>query len=110
MSLADDLREARKTLETPARILTFDIETARAIVEVFGLFGNDYIHMDRVKKPSRILCVSARWLGEGEEDGLFFSAWDDADLDSYATMEATGCCGPGHHLEWGPIRQPVDRG
>jgi DNA polymerase elongation subunit (family B)/DNA-directed RNA polymerase subunit RPC12/RpoP len=86
MTIADDLREARKTLETPARILTFDIETSRAIVEVFGLFKNDYISIDRVKMPSRILCYSARWLGDGEEDGLFGSSWEDGDEDAYKEM------------------------
>lgn len=86
MSLADDLREARKKLDTPAKVLTFDIETQRAIVEVFGLFKNDYIPIDRVKRPSRVLCFSARWLGQGEEDGLFYAAWDDDDPAAYAEM------------------------
>lgn len=60
--------------ETDARILTFDIETQRAIVEVWDLFPK-FIHIDRVRVPKRILCFSARW--RGEDRTIFRAAWDE---------------------------------
>jgi hypothetical protein len=66
-----------------ARILTFDIETQRAIVETFTLFPK-YIHIDRVIKPTRVLCFSARW--RGEDKNIFHAAWDDDDDDAYEKM------------------------
>lgn len=66
-----------------ARILVLDIETQRAVVETFDLF-RPFIHIDRVIKPSRILCFAARWRGESKE--IFKAAWDDNDEEAYAAM------------------------
>ena len=74
MSLMEDLKNARQELETGAKVLTFDVETQRAIVEVFSLFNQNYIPIDRCKVPARLLCFSARWF-DGDE--IFEAAWDD---------------------------------
>ncbi|MGB5794439.1 MAG: ribonuclease H-like domain-containing protein [Mycolicibacter algericus] len=66
-----------------ARILTFDIETQRAQVEVFNLWPK-YIPIDRVLKPARVLCFSARWRGEDKD--IFYAAWDDDDDGAYEKM------------------------
>lgn len=70
-----------------ARILVLDIETQRAIVEVFDLWAK-FIHIDRVRVPARVLCYSAKWIGE---DMRFKSAWDEdeyqqVDPDQYERM------------------------
>lgn len=66
-----------------ARILVLDIETTRAVVESFNLFPN-YIHIDRVKRPSRVLCFAALW--RGDEQVIFKSAWRDDDESAYLKM------------------------
>lgn len=77
MGLADDLQ---------ARVLTLDIETQRAIVECWGLF-KQYISIDNVVEPSRILCVAAKWLGQPKVQ--FKAAWRDGDEDGYRAMMTT---------------------
>jgi DNA polymerase elongation subunit (family B) len=72
MSLADDIRDLQK--QSAARVLTFDIETQRAIVETFSLFSK-FTHMDRVLVPARVLCFSARW--RGEDKTIFKAAWNE---------------------------------
>jgi len=47
------------------RILTLDIETAPALVYVFGLY-NQNIGLNQIKEPHYMLCWSARWYGESE--------------------------------------------
>lgn len=76
MGLADDLK---------ARVLVLDIETQRAIVECWGLF-KQYISIDQVIEPSRILCVAAKW--RGADKVLFASCWRDGDEDAYRAMMA----------------------
>ena len=66
-----------------ARILVFDVETQRAIVETFSLFV-DYHHIDRVLVPARLLCFAAQW--HGEDKVHFSAAWDDEDEYSYEIM------------------------
>ena len=75
MTLAAELAALRH-IESDARILTFDIETQRGIVETFSLFSK-YTHMNRVLVPARILCFSARWRGEDKD--IFHAAWDEDD-------------------------------
>jgi DNA polymerase elongation subunit (family B) len=86
MSLAEHYHA--RELETQARILTFDIETQRAIVSVFSPFTK-YIPHQRVLVESRILCFAARW--HGEDRTIFRAAWkEDAkyrvDPDAYEKM------------------------
>lgn len=66
-----------------ARILVLDIETQRAIVETFSLF-RPFIGIDRVIKPTRVLCFAAKW--RGEDRMIFKSAWADDDEDAYRRM------------------------
>lgn len=66
-----------------ARILVLDIETQRAIVETFSLF-RPFIGIDRVIKPTRVLCFAAKW--RGEDRMIFKSAWVDDDEDAYRRM------------------------
>lgn len=66
-----------------ARIVTVDIETQRAIVESFDLWPK-FIPIDRVVKPSRILCFAAKY--HDEDDVQFFAAWDDNDERAYREM------------------------
>lgn len=65
------------------KALVLDIETQRAIVETFSLF-RPFIGIDRVVKPSRVLCWAAKW--RGEDKVLFKAAWDDDDEDAYLRM------------------------
>ena len=69
-----------------ARVLTLDIETQRAVVEVFDLWPK-YISIDQVKVPTRILCFAAKW--NDEDDVIFSCAWDDDDEVSYRAMVET---------------------
>lgn len=48
---------------TEPKILLFDIETAPALVWTFGLF-KPIIGIDQIERPPRVLCWSAKWLGE----------------------------------------------
>jgi len=66
-----------------AKILTLDIETLPAIVETFGLFPN-YIPIDNVITPGRVLCFAAKWYGE--RSTMFHAAWDDNDAKAYEKM------------------------
>lgn len=66
-----------------ARVLVLDIETQRAIVETFSLF-RPFIGIDRVIKPTRVLCFAAKWRGDSKT--IFKSAWDDDDEDAYKRM------------------------
>lgn len=66
-----------------ARILTLDIETTRAVVESFNLWPN-YINIDRVRMPSRVLCFAASW--RDESSPIFKAAWKDGDDEAYADM------------------------
>ncbi|QBP29177.1 DnaQ-like DNA polymerase III subunit [Mycobacterium phage AvadaKedavra] len=66
-----------------ARVLVLDIETQRAIVEVFDLF-RPWIGIDQVRVPKRVLCFAAKW--RGEDKVIFKAAWDDNDEDAYRRM------------------------
>lgn len=82
MSLGAELAALRH-IDSQARILTFDIETQRAVVETFSLFSK-YTHMNRVIMPARILCLSARW--RDDDKSIFHAAWDDDDTAAYERM------------------------
>jgi RNase_H superfamily len=66
-----------------AKVLTLDIETQRAVVEVFDIW-RPYIKIDQIKLPARILCFAAKW--HDEDEVLFQAAWDDGDEKSYRSM------------------------
>lgn len=66
-----------------AAILTLDIETMPAIVETWDLYPN-YLPIDMVLVPTRILCFSAKWYEK--KPVIFHAAWDDDDADSHAAM------------------------
>lgn len=66
-----------------AKVLTIDIETQRAVVEVWGLF-KQFVPIDRILVPSRILCFAATW--RGNDRPIFRAAWDDDDEDAYVDM------------------------
>jgi hypothetical protein len=66
-----------------AKILTFDVETQRAVVEVFDQWPK-YIPIDRVRVPTRLLCFAAKF--HDEDEVQFFSAWDDDDTKAYRDM------------------------
>lgn len=74
MGLASDLAP---------KVLTFDIETQRAIVECWSLF-KPFIGIDQVIEPSRILCVAAKW--RDSDKVMFTSCWRDGDEDGYRRM------------------------
>lgn len=83
MSLAESEERFKKSLERSAKVLTFDIETQRAQVEIFSPFQK-YIDYRCVLKPTRMLCFSARW--HGAKRGIFKAAWDDNNEDAYLRM------------------------
>lgn len=66
-----------------AKVLTLDIETQRAVVEVFDLWPK-FIPIDRIRKPTRILCFAAKW--HDEEEIGFYPAWEDDDEQTYKAM------------------------
>lgn len=75
-------------MTTGPRVLVLDIETQRAVVETFSLY-KPFIHIDRVIRPSRILCFGARWWspdGRDKDTVIFQSAWDDDDDEGYTRM------------------------
>lgn len=64
-------------------MLVIDVESQRAVVESFNLFPK-YITIDRVIRPTRLLCFAAKFV---DEDRVrFFPAWDDDDLPAYERM------------------------
>lgn len=67
------------------RILVLDIETQRGVVETWDLFPN-YIPIDSVIVPKRILCFAAKWAGQKKV--MFHAAWEDDDVDAYCAMVA----------------------
>jgi hypothetical protein len=66
-----------------AKILVLDVETQRAIVETFSIW-RPFIHIDRVIKPTRLLCFAAKW--RGSDEIIFKHAWDDDNPESYTRM------------------------
>lgn len=68
------------------KILVCDIETQRAVVETWGLF-KQYVPIDRIQTPARILCFAAKW--HDEEEVQFEAAWQDGDAAAYAHMIET---------------------
>jgi DNA polymerase elongation subunit (family B) len=48
------------------KLLAFDIETAPALVYTFGLF-KPYLGPGHIVEPDRIICWSAKWVGEGKK-------------------------------------------
>ncbi len=66
-----------------AKILSLDIETQRGVVESFDLWPK-FIGIDRVVKPTRILCFAAKW--HDEDEVMFNAAWTDDDETSYRDM------------------------
>lgn len=67
----------------PAKVLTLDIETQRAIVETFSIW-RPFIGIDRIIKPTRVLCFAAKW--RGDDKIIFKSAWNDDDEAAYLRM------------------------
>lgn len=65
------------------KILTLDIETQRAVAEVFDLWPN-YIPHDKIKVPKRVLCFAAKWYGDDRT--IFKAAWKDGDTVAYERM------------------------
>lgn len=66
-----------------AKVLVFDVETQRAVVETFSLrpFA---IGIDQVQKPTRLLCFAAKWTDSDKV--MFHQAWDDNDALAYDKM------------------------
>lgn len=64
------------------KILVIDIETSPMDAYVWGMWDQN-ISLAQVKTPPRMLCFSAKWLGEKKT--MFFSEWEDgADEMVYA--------------------------
>jgi hypothetical protein len=58
------------------RILTIDIETSPNDAYVWHLFG-DYVGLDKLNTPTRMLCYAAKFLGEKE---VYFGDYRDHDF------------------------------
>lgn len=67
----------------PAKVLVVDVETQRGIVESFNLWPK-YIPIDRVIRPTRLLCFAGKFTDESRM--RFHPAWDDDDDDAYRRM------------------------
>lgn len=65
------------------RILVFDIETQRAVLETWDLWPK-YIPIDNVLVPTRVLCFAAKFVGESKIK--FHAAWDDDDTEAFDKM------------------------
>lgn len=57
-----------------AKILFVDIETSPNKVWTFGL-KNQFIGVDQIIEPTRMLCFAARWYGHGDH-AFVYSEWD----------------------------------
>lgn len=80
MTLADEFAK-----ESRARVLTLDIETQRAQVEMFGpLYKPPFVAIDRVLRDARVLCFAAKW--RGKKQIIFKSQWRDDDDEGYRAM------------------------
>lgn len=55
------------------RVLTLDIETMFATLQGFGLWNQNF-SIEKIQKPSRIICVASKWLGERAQ---VTTEWDD---------------------------------
>lgn len=56
------------------RTLLLDIETAPNLVWAWGLYDQN-ININQIVEPARMLCFSAKWMGERQV--MFFSEWGD---------------------------------
>ena len=58
------------------RILTLDIETSPNLVYAWGLF-NQFIGIDMIVEPTRVLCYAAKWLDDKE---VIYRDFEDEDF------------------------------
>lgn len=66
-----------------SKILLLDIETMPGDAYVWSLWGEN-IPLDRLKKPSRIICWAAQWLGEKEV--MFSAEWTTDPQNMFAEV------------------------
>lgn len=67
-----------------AKILHLDIETAPNLAYVWGLH-KEFIPLERLIEPGRILCWSAKWHGK---KGIYFgSEWDEGEYEEDDFLE-----------------------
>ena len=52
------------TKTTDPKILTLDIETSPGEAYVWALYGNDYIPLERLITPSRVMMIGYKWYGK----------------------------------------------
>jgi len=69
VALSDDLIQASR-----AKVLILDIETQRAITEVWTTY-KPFITIDNVIVDARVLCFAAKW--RGKDKVIFKSCWRD---------------------------------
>lgn len=62
------------------RVLYIDIETSPTLADVWR-FYNENISIAQVRRSTRVLCFAAKWAGE--EEVMFWSAWDTSNELSY---------------------------
>lgn len=71
------------------KILALDIETSPAEVYAWGLWDQN-IGLNQIKRPTRVICFAARWIGERGRT-LFFSEHHDGQyemlLEAHALLE-----------------------
>lgn len=60
--------------EDPMKRLTLDIETAPIVGKVWGL-RNQFLSIDQIEEPTRMLSVAAKWYGKSKTH--FFAAFED---------------------------------
>src|SRR5690606_895390 len=60
------------------KILVYDIETAPALADIWGMF-NQNIGLAQLKDTQRVICWSAMWLGSDET--LFMSEYEHGHED-----------------------------
>lgn len=82
----DSLQEAlasedkdHKALGNKPRILLLDIETSPNLVYTWGLF-NQNIGLNQIEETSRMICFSAKWLGDSKKNIIFHSIQDGTDI------------------------------
>jgi hypothetical protein len=68
------------------RILTIDIETSPINSYVWSLFGSNFIPLDRIIAPTRMICYAAKFLGEKE---VYFGDFRDPNFlkDLYVLLD-----------------------
>lgn len=72
-----------KNLTNPSKVMVYDIETSRATFKLFWT-GKQYVSVNNMTAPPKIISVCWKWLGEDE---IYSLTWDENQCDKEMLSE-----------------------